>query len=275
MDDITAYLQQINKENYEAQADYEGYSPMELNSMRYDPFGATCPVQINLLSEKDYQEIPIFNQVKYLLNLIEDRGELKLTKKGNLPVQVVVELYQQGFLKDYFIEKGFAKIVGEDHVPSIIFTKALLLVSRLVKKRNNKLSLTRRGSKILQSNELLFQEINQVYTQEYSWAYIDRYADRHIGQMGFIFSLVLLSKYGSDNKTDDFYAEKYLQAFPEFIEDFPHRYSSSAYIYRTFDQFLTYYGFIILEEKRKFEPRLVTATPLFHKMIRVHPHNSQ
>ena len=116
MQDFEKYIQQsIEKQNRQGRAELEGYSPLEIGLMLYDFLNPKCPVQINLLQEEEYLEIPLFNQVKYLLQLIGNSGELKLTQRGNLPIKVVAELYKQGFLKDPWVEKGFAKVYNEEH----------------------------------------------------------------------------------------------------------------------------------------------------------------
>ena len=51
------------------------------------------------MTEPDYKKVPLLNQIKYLAGLIDSQGELKMTSKGFLPVKVVADIYQQGFLK--------------------------------------------------------------------------------------------------------------------------------------------------------------------------------
>ena len=68
---------------------YEGYSPREITLMLYSPFESDCPVQLNKLSSEEYAMIPIFRQVKRLMEVIEEKKELKLTAK----VYITIEKY--------------------------------------------------------------------------------------------------------------------------------------------------------------------------------------
>lgn len=129
--------------------DFEGYSPSEMEFILYEFLEPKCPVQINLLAEEEYLDIPLFRQLKYLLELIANNGELKLTKRGNLPVKVVADVYSQGFLKDYWIENGYTKVYNEGRIPSIMIARELLERSPLIKKQHNKLSLTRKALKVI------------------------------------------------------------------------------------------------------------------------------
>lgn len=250
---------------------FEGYSSSEMKSMLYEFLEPKCPVQINLLAEEEYLEIPLFKQVKYLLQLIANKGELKLTKRGNLPVKIVADVYRQGFLKDYWIEKGYAKVYNEGRIVSILITRVLLELSPLIKKRHNKLSLTRKGVKIKESNQLLFQELYNVFTKKYRWGFLDRYNDDHLGQFGFVFSLLLLHKYGRTERSVDFYAEKYFRAFPGLMENSaePPIYCYSAYTLRTFENFLEFYALVEISPRNYRESQKVKTTNLFHRVVKI------
>ena len=83
MDLIEKYtIEAINKKNNEPIADFEGYSPNEMQLVLYDTFNQESPIQILKVDEKEYLNIPIFNQVKFLFNIIEQQNELKLTNKS-------------------------------------------------------------------------------------------------------------------------------------------------------------------------------------------------
>lgn len=107
MDNIERHIHEImEKKNNTALTVFEGYSPFEMQFVLYDFFNPKCVVQIKKLQEAEYLEIPIFNQIKFLLNLIKEKGELKLTNSGFLPVKVVASIYEQKYLTDFFVENG-------------------------------------------------------------------------------------------------------------------------------------------------------------------------
>lgn len=124
--------------------------------------------------------MPLFNQVKFLFDIMKEQNEIKLTSKGFLPTKIVAQLYEQGYLKDYFIEKGISKLYKESDVPVIHLAKILVELSPLVKKRNNKLSLTKKGADAIKNNHLLFQDLFQTFTTKFNWVYFD--AVRKVGE---------------------------------------------------------------------------------------------
>ncbi len=114
LEELQKHLDKImNEENNRGLPNFEGYSPIEMEYILYDTFGENSPIQLLKLSESDYNNIPILNQIKYLLQLIDEKGELKLTTKGFLPTKVVSDIYDQGFIKDEMIESGISKLYKE------------------------------------------------------------------------------------------------------------------------------------------------------------------
>ncbi|MDN3494219.1 hypothetical protein [Winogradskyella bathintestinalis] len=276
MDNIEKYvIEAINKKNNEPVADFEGYSPNEMQIILYNTFDSKSPIQILNANHNTYQNVPIFNQVKFLFNLINEQKELKLTNKGFLPTKIVAKLYGKGFLKDYFIENGISKLYKESDVPTINLAKILVELSTLVKKRNNKLTLTKKGIEQINNDNLLFRNIFETFTEKFNWSYFDGFSNEEIAQSGFGFTLILLDKYGKEYRNPEFYADKYLKAFdfksknPELeFADNPKR----TYIIRTFERFLDYFGFT---EYDKNEKNLkVKKTKIFNELIKIRTHNT-
>lgn len=245
---IEKYIQDtVDKFNNSPVEDFEGYSANEMEYILYHTFEKESPIKIRKLEEDEYSEMPLFNQVRYLLKIIEKEGELKLTKLGYLPPKIVIEIYEQGFIKDYSVEKGLAKVYRESDLMSINLTKMLIEISPFVKKRNNKLSLTKKGAVSLVNNHLLFETIFVLFAKKFNWAYFDYYNNDYVGQHGAGFSLILLKKYGDEFRNPKFYANKYFNAygFSEDSSDSPFADRlERAYSIRTFDRFLAYFGFV-------------------------------
>lgn len=274
MDEIEKYVKAyIEERNQKSVKDFEGYSPDEMHFILYDFFSAKCPVQLQKLSDKEYTQIPMLSQIKFLIDRIKDKKGLKLTATGNLPTKVVKELYGQGFLKDYFAEKGLAKVYKEEDLPVIRLPRLILELSEIVKKRNNVLSITKKGESIIQSDQKLFAHIFEIFCTKFNWSYFDNFENERIGQMGFGFSLILLDKYGETQRDVDFYTKKYAEAFRfEYNASSQIDFLSSPYPIRTFDRFLDYFGLIELKGVKYKEQRTVATTPLFKKLIKVRPH---
>jgi len=270
----------IRESNLKGRPEFEGYSPFEMELILYNLFGENSPVQINPLPEQDYLQIPLFNLIKYLANLIRSEGEVKLTARGYLPPRVVKELYQQGFIFERAIEMGITKLTTENDSLTVQLTRILLEMGGIIKKRNNKLSLTKQGRGMLQKdNHDLFPHLFETACKKFSWAYFDAFDDEYIGQLGFGFSLILLNNYGHEKRQESFYAEKYFTAFPTFLEhqNSPEMRTSddhTAFVYsvRTFERFLAYFNLVSLKNEKVFwGEQQVQTTPLFTKLIKIIP----
>lgn len=258
LEELQGHLNQfMNEQNNRPVTEFEGYSPFEMHHILHDTFGENSPIKLKKLNGDDHKQIPIINQIKYLADIISRTGEVKLTKLGFLPTKVVKELYEQGFMKEYYIEKGFAKLYKEMDSTGVHVARVLLEISGLAKKRNNKLSLTNKGEKILSDDFQLCQLILKIYGKKFNWAHLDGYGENQIGQLGFGFSLILIHKYGNIKRTDKFYSDKYFKAYPMLLENIQvptyttkERSAGHCYSIRTFDRFLSFLGGVVIEQER-------------------------
>jgi hypothetical protein len=284
LDDIQKHIDKVmNEQNNRSIPDFEGYSPSEMHHILHFTFGANSPIKLLKLSDTDYKRIPILNQIKYLTDLIDKHGEIKLTNKGFLPTKIVSDLYQQGFLKDELIEKGISKLYKETDSMTVNLTRILLELGGLIKKRNGKLSLTKSSKKILGDNHELLRLILLTFATKFNWAYYDGFGENHIGQFGYGFSLILLSKYGQEKRSDSFYAERYFKAYPQLLDsvkpdyDNLERYSTRCYSIRTFKRFLDYFGVIKIDEEGIGLDSItyITKTDLYDRLIKCTPHNKR
>lgn len=144
---------------------------------------------------------------------------------------------------------------------TINLSRLLIEISGLVKKRNGKLRLTKTSQKIRQNDTDLLHHIILNFTTKFNWGYYHGFEDENIGQLSWVFSLSLLSKYGDTKPLDSFYAEKYFRAFPGLINELkPGRRSQEesafrCYSLRLFNRFLDYFGLIEISEIKENEER--------------------
>jgi len=280
--DIQRQIDQVmNEQNNRSIADFEGYSPFEMHNLLNFTFEPNSPISFRKATEEDYKRVPILNQMKYFLDLIKKSGELKLTAKGFLPTKMVMQIYDQGFLEEVIFYSYKPNVFKESDSMTVNLTRLLAELCGLTKKRNNKLSLTKTGERLLANDPNLFELTLKTITTKFNWAYYDNYGDNHIGQTGFGFSLILLHKYGETKRKDTFYAEKYFKAFPDIFTadsqmgpNIPGNWRHKCYSLRTFDRFLDYFGFIKIETVgEKWNPdKFITKTDLFDNLIKVRPH---
>ena len=278
----TSPQQLIDNYNNRPIADFEGYSAKEMNSILYYTLDDDCPIQLSKMEEADYKRIPMLNQVKYLANLIANNGEIKLTDKGYLPPKYVLDIYNQGFVKEESIESGVVKLRIERDSITINLTKILLELSKLTKKRLGKLSLTKAAEKVLTDDHALLYLLFKSFGDNFNWGYYDSYAYESIGAVAYGYSLILLSNYGDEKRLDSFYAEKYFKAFPKLIEDvIPSydsqlNYASTIYSVRTYSRFLDYFGLINIDRTyhNYKSTKYVNKTDLFDKLVKCIPPKS-
>jgi hypothetical protein len=282
LDDIRRKIEaSINIYNTKPIEDFEGLSPADMRYVLYDPFSKESPLRFKEnIPDKILDQIPILNQIEYLLHRIIDLGEIKITSTGSLPTTMVKELYNKGFIKDYAIEHGITKLYAETSCAPIHLTRIIVELCGFVKKKYGKLSLTKAWKdKVISKKrqEILFQ-VFSIFSQKVNWGYFDGYPSQQTGQLGFAFSLFLISKYGNVERLDKFYSEKYLRAFPKVSMDFNigyykdniNQYFNDCYSIRTFDRFLEYFNMTESRTEGKFyhdSKKFIKKTAIFDNII--------
>ncbi len=149
-----------------------------------------------------------------------------------------------------FRYKQFIKKITEDTIPYIWSVKDYLIFEGLIKKRNNGLSVTQKGTKYLVKNKTdRLAQLLLFYTQRINWINFYHNGEDVSGKLGWAYSLYLLKKYGDEYRSSDFYSMKLIRAFGyqplNDVSDF-----QDAYNVRFFDIFCNWFGFA--EIKRDF-----------------------
>ncbi|MCK5847723.1 MAG: hypothetical protein KAH01_00830 [Caldisericia bacterium] len=263
---------------------FEGYSPFEIEVLlnyTFDySFEDISPIKLNKLNETEYLQVPILNQVIYLCNIIFSNNELNLTKKGSLQKAVVLDIYNQGILKDKYIESGLVSLQKEKDAFSIKFTKDLLLMTHIAKKRYNKISLTKKGVHLLKNKGELLKTLFKAIGYYVNWDEYDRYGKNNISSYGYGFSIILLNRFGTKKHKCSFYANKYISAFPFveksfFSQDYGNKKQDiqNCYTLRTFDHFTNYFGITETFQKDVDSEKYVTKTPLFGSLFSISSHS--
>lgn len=279
IEELNAYIADfMGTYNNSQRPDFEGYSSMEMHQILDCTFDDSSPIKLQKLSDEDYAKIPILRQIKHLIQTIQKEGKIKQTSIGNIPPRIVKELYPLG-IGNFFIDKGLSKLSKETDSDAVVLTKILLNLMRITKVRNNVLTLTKEGEKIAANNELLMKHLMVTFCCKFNKAYFDGYESDRIGNMGVGFTLMLLSKYGSEKHPDIFYSDKYFKAFPLLLNGLVPSYTtvecmaSSCYSIRTFDRLLLHLGLIEIDAVRHYEreKKEIIKTELFDKLIKVLP----
>ena len=237
--------------------DFLGLSPTEMHHLLYDAYGDKSPLGLRSdIENSTLDEIPLFRMTEEFLKIISREESIKLTPLGALPRKVLLELYSHKFITEDIIEAGFSKLSSEQNSVAITTVHLNMLLPGVVKKANGRLSLTKKGAQLLEPEQRfnLFTETLSTYTDRFNWSSNDGYPQSPVGQLGWGFTVYLLEKFGQSERTIEFYAEKYLKAFPKLLEFFPARpYGTpegdfvNCYSVRTFERFLEWFGFVKVE----------------------------
>ncbi len=252
----------------------EGLNTNELILLIQDPWNKDSPLKISKGNSEDYDRVPILNQVKYFVTMLQNKGELALTKKGFLPTSVVKELYFNGTLKNELIEEGLIKVYKEIDCEPIYFTRLICQSSGIIKIKKNKISITKKGADLLKSDHKLFEELLIAVTQNFNVGFFDAYECEFTGQYGMMVTTYLLHKYGHEYRTTNFYAQKYSELIPGVFDNFPQpNYSNKKNVFtacyesRTFTRSLNYFGLLELEQKSFIKIQGVAKSEVFGKLI--------
>jgi hypothetical protein len=259
-----------DKRNNTGRPEFDGLSPNQM----YDLLYFDCDDNMIRIKDESGDKCPLIKEVKYLLNIIKDNQEIRLTKTGSLPPVIVKDIYAQGILKDIVLEFGIGKLTKEKDSETIGLVKVLCEIAGLVKKRKNVLTLTKKGIDLLDKNRL-FKCIFIAFCSKLNWSYFEQYVEnQEIGQFGCHYSIYLLNKYGSEKRPTTFYANKYFEAW---FKEYAGKNTDYSWCYsrRTFDRFLDYFGFLEDFEENKIGIQYVKKSSLFDEYITIANENAR
>lgn len=215
-----------------------GFSPDQMYRMLYMPFEPGCPVQLRSLTDEQIGQVPFMRQILHLMELLSS-GELKLTAKGYIPPKIVEDLYEMGehsWNTDWFKQKS------EPKTEEIQVLRVVLKECGLIKTRTGKMSLTAKGRKLLANRNELMHTVMLFLLRDYNTGWLDLYEDTEVGNVGRLYSLWLLHKYGGEWRHTDFYTAEYAMAFP-MLNDY------RAYGYRVFNRLFHLIGLCKVNER--------------------------
>jgi hypothetical protein len=268
-------------------SEFDGYSTYEMAWVLFNPLHPNSPVHLNPLTDDLIRRIPMLHATLFLMNMLHDSGEIKLTATGNLPLKLVKAMHEMAHVPDEMLDAGISKIRCQQDVMMVDISCALLDFSRLTKKRNNKLSLTKAGQKLLNKPDELLRTLLLTHGFQFPWSHYDYYDNEQVGQFGWAFSLRLLSLYGGQPRTDRWFARKYFTAFPEHypqesletIDTVDWNPLVSCYATRSFKRFAMMYGLVTFTRgpiRADFGKReeFFQATALLHELFYFKEHVS-
>ena len=261
-------------------AEFEGYSPEQMESIIHDQWEENSIVTFKRLDDADFEQIPIFRQFMCLIDIIKRDGKIKLTATGALPVKLVSEIYKQG-VPDEDIERDGGKIRLEAECLTAELTHVLAKFMRIIKEQKGVMTLTKSGEKLIENKQTLLELMVKTFSTEFNFAYFDMFESEETAILGNVFSLILLSKYGNEKRSYKFYAEKYFAAFPTLLDDFSsiansdENWAERCYERRTFEVYFANFGLIEREETGSILEDnidiMIKRSSLFDKLFQIKP----
>jgi hypothetical protein len=185
--------------------DFDGLNANQVHVLLHNPLSSECILQYGEHIDKYLDQIPLFKLLGLLINTINDAGSLKLTQRGNLPVKICKLLFDQQLIEWPLMH--LSRML-EEEIPFLSPLKHYLEDQGLVKKRNNTLSLTKKGEKQMHDEDVdRFAPFLNYFTGRFNWENFYGIDDGgKCGQLGWAYSLLLLSRYGDLPRESSFYS---------------------------------------------------------------------
>ena len=276
VDELKQELEKIvNEMNKKPLDNFEGFSPADMHYILYTPFHEKCPIGINTDISKDFllQHSPLLKLAVYIMEKISAEGPMPLTSKGNLKVSFIKELYNLGIYYGYDRD-SFEKRPYQSNWNFLEAVMLTCIIAGVLKKIKGILDITKKGNALLTDNgSSLFKVLFIANTIKLNWGYFDFFKNDDCGQLGFLWTLWILKKYGFTPKPASFYAQKYLTAFPIFINQQNNiHFADACFTVRFMARFCSYFGFIASDNNDNMalflkDPEIV-STPLLNAFIK-------
>lgn len=268
-------------QNLQPLEEFHGLSPEQMHRILNHPFNspglASFPELINSMPA-----VPILRLFELLTDAIGDDG-LKPTAKGNLPRNFCREaaLAYWGEEK-YQYNTRYGGINREEDFSDLHVTRLIAELAGLIRKYKGRFILSKECRQLLShgGQAAIYPRLFRAYVEKFNWAYRDRFPDFHLIQSAFLFTLYLLTRYGEISRSQAFYENAFLHAFPMLLDELPPNYIPSpdttvknAYTWRALMQFAGFLGLATVEPTsddllcREYR---VQSLPLLGRVVQFH-----
>lgn len=281
MDELNKIAAEVMiKQNNKAISDFQGLSPTQMHLLNNFLFSDKCTVRFKNVTENDlFTGSVILQSAIAILNSIDPVKGLKLTSQGNLPRKVVSLIYDIPLPgKDEYRYRPAYVPNEKDYLPSAM-SHALLVVSKAVIVRKNRLFITARGKIVMKDNNLLYRSFFEAFATKYNKGYLDSYGENGVGNVGIGYVIYLLKMYGKVHRPVKFYCDLYFKAFPMLIDQTnPYSFTDTletacdCFTYRVFTSGFYYFGLIEMESakgKDYFRTYNAKVSPLFNSVFEI------
>lgn len=283
LEEVNAFAARfMQSRNQAAIDDFHGLSSEQMHRLLYFPL--ETPQLVELPPCLDVvPEAPIMTLFNLLLDGVGADG-LKATATGNLP---------RNFCRDaalaYMGEEKYAQwsrlgaLRSEPDFGELHVTRLVAGLAGLIRKYKGKFIASKECRTIMakQGAAGIYPRLLLAFARKYNWGYQDRYDEIPFIQQSFLFGLYLLTKYGSDWRSNTFYADCFVKAFPNLLLQVrpvggyatPEEELGRCYSLRCLERFAQFLGLIEIdrdEKARYFGPFQVRKLPLLERAVRFH-----
>jgi len=223
LEEAQTVLDQITQQkNHRQLEEFHGLSPEQIHQMLNFPFASQGLVRFPQVLD-DIPAAPMPTLFKLLTDAIGEQG-LKPTAKGNLPRNFCREAALAYWGEQRYQEKTrFGGINREEDFDDLHVTRLVAELAGLICKYKGRFILSRDCRRMLAENGLraVYPRLFRAYAEKFNWAYRDGYPELRLMQSAFPFTLYLLIHYGDVSRSQEFYEDIFLRAFPMLLDKVP------------------------------------------------------
>lgn len=284
IEEANAFLaRHMQQRNRAAKDDFCGLSSEQMH--RFLGFPLETPALASFADcLAEVPEAPVMTLFQLLVDGIGEKG-LKPTATGNLPRHFCQQTALLYWGEERYLEKTrYGQLRTETEFFHLHVTRLVAELAGLLRKYRGKFILGRDCRKILAQQGMagIYPKLFVAFCRQYNWAYGDGYPDYPIIQQSFLFTLRLLARHGGEWRSNQFYADALLRAFPMVLREAPEsvgyyespeQHIGSCYSLRCLKHFAEFFGLVEIEKDpndryaREFRLR---KHPLLDQLVRFH-----
>lgn len=279
LEEAQTFLDQITQQQNRRQLDeFHGLSPEQMHQMLNFPFSSPGLVRFPEVLHAN-PGAPILTLFELLTDAIGEQG-LKPTAKGNLPRNFCREAALAYWGEPRYQEKArYGGINREEDFADLHVTRLVAELAGLIRKYKGRFILSRDCRRLLAGDGMsaIYPRLFRAYVEEFNWAYRDGYPELRFIQSAFLFTLYLLMRYGDISRSQVFYEDAFLGAFPRLLDEVPPSQVSSpdetvrrGYAWRALVHFAGFLGLATVEpvsDKFLCHEYRVKALPLLGQIV--------
>jgi len=257
LDEVNAFVRQhMEQRNQAPLDDFHGLSSEQIHRFLHFPFDTPSLVSYPSVFDTE-PKAPILSLFKMLADAIGEDG-LKATATGNLPRTFCRESARKYWgEEEYQRHSRYGELRSEPEFRDLHIARLVAELAGLIRKYKGKFILSKACRTLLaeQGQAGIYRLLFEAYVKKYNWAYGDHLGEIHFLQQSFLFTLYLLAKYGGEWRSNIFYEDCFLRAFPQLISQVhpvgsfysPEKVVRLSYSLRCLERFAQFFGLVEIE----------------------------